>query len=157
MSKFAAKTGVPIEKTRAEIESTVRRYGADGFLSGWEGSKAMVQFRCSERYVRFNMVLPDQNEERFTIYVLGHGNRYSRKESEARKLWEQACRQKWRALALMIKAKLEGVESGIVTFEEEFLAHIVLPNGQTVYERAKEPLAIAYATGEAQAFLTGPS
>jgi hypothetical protein len=38
-------------------------------------------------------------------------------------------------LALCIKAKLEAVEAGIVTFDEEFFAHIVLPGGQTVGER----------------------
>ena len=40
-------------------------------------------------------------------------------------------RQRWRALALCIKAKLEAVECGITSFEEEFLAHVVMPNGQT--------------------------
>ena len=156
MSRFAARTEVPVEKTRAEIETTVRRYGADGFLSGWEDAKAMVQFRCAGRYVRFNMVLPHRDEERFTTYILGHATKYARKETEALKLWEQACRQRWRALLLLVKAKLEAVESGIVTFEEEFLAHVVLPDGQTVYERTKAPLAIAYETGDAQTFLPGP-
>jgi hypothetical protein len=46
----------------------------------------------------------------------------------AYKAWKQAYHQRWRALALAIKA----VESGIATFEEEFLAHIALPNGSTV-------------------------
>jgi len=60
---------------------------------------------------------------------------------------EQACRQKWRALSLVVKAKLEAVESGITTFEDEFLAHIVLPNGQTVGEQALPRVREAYATG----------
>lgn len=37
-----------------------------------------------------------------------------------------------RALALCIKAKLEAVQAGIVTFDEEFLAHFLLPDGKTV-------------------------
>ena len=36
---------------------------------------------------------------------------------------------------MVIKAKLEAVESGIVTFEQEFLAHLVLPDGATVGDR----------------------
>jgi len=39
--------------------------------------------------------------------------------------WEQGCRQRWRALCLAIKAKLETVESGISHFEDEFLSQIV--------------------------------
>lgn len=60
--------------------------------------------------------------------------------------WEKACRQRWRALALCIKAKLEAVECGITTFESEFLAHIVLPNGETMADRALPYIAEAYAT-----------
>ena len=43
--------------------------------------------------------------------------------------WEQVCRQRWRALLLIIRAKLEAVASGITTLENEFLANIVLPDG----------------------------
>lgn len=34
MATYASKTGVPIEKSKMEIERTVRRYGATGFASG---------------------------------------------------------------------------------------------------------------------------
>ena len=154
MTRYAAKTEVPVEKTRAEIEATVRRYGADSFLSGWEGDSAMLQFRCAGRFVKFVMILPSREEDRFCVYLLG-SVRYRRKSEQAAKLWEQACRQKWRALALMIKAKLEAVESGIVTFEEEFLAHVLMPDGRSLYEHAKAPLAHAYDTGGSQALLPG--
>ena len=42
--------------------------------------------------------------------------------------YDQACRQRWRALLLVIKAKLEAVTAGISTIETEFLANIVLPD-----------------------------
>ena len=45
---------------------------------------------------------------------------------------EEACRQRCRALLLIIRAKLEAVESGITTLEIEFLANILLPDGGTV-------------------------
>ncbi len=147
MTKFAATTEVPVERTRAEIESIVRRYGADGYLSGWEGSKAMVQFRCEGRYVRFLLTLPDLQEDQFQTYKQG-STTFIRAKGVPEKLWEQACRQKWRALALMIKAKLEGVESGIVTFEQEFLPHVVMPDGGTVYQHVKAGVALAYEKGE---------
>ena len=48
----------------------------------------------------------------------------------------------------MCKAKLEAVESGIATFEEEFMAHIVMPNGKTVGEMALPLIESAYKTNK---------
>ncbi len=155
MSQYAAKTEVPIEKTRAEIEAVVRRFGADSYFSGYEGAKAMLQFRCAGRFVRLTMTLPGEREKRFTTYYQGSVS-FLRSETAQRKLWDQACRQKWRALLLLVKAKLAAIDAGIGTFEEEFFAHVILPNGQTIYERAQAPVAIAYETGDMQAFLPGP-
>lgn len=44
-------------------------------------------------------------------------------------------RRRYRALLLVLKAKLEAVQSQIVTFDEEFLAHIVINGGDTVGDR----------------------
>lgn len=129
--RYASETTVSVEKSRAEIESTVRRYGASGFISGWLGNQAMIQFEARGRRVKFILTLPDKGERRFT-HTPGRGMR--RSPAEAEREWEQGCRQSWRALALCIKAKLEAVEAGITTFEHEFMAHIVLPSGLTVAE-----------------------
>jgi hypothetical protein len=43
-----------------------------------------------------------------------------------------------------VKAKLEAVESGITSFEDEFLAHVMLPNGGTVSDLLRPQLAAAY-------------
>jgi hypothetical protein len=71
--------------------------------------------------------------------------------------WEQACRSRWRALFLCIKAKLESIESGIETFEDAFLAHIQMPDGKTVAEHVKPNIAIAYQTNPMQPLLPAPS
>ncbi len=52
-----------------------------------------------------------------------------------------------------LEAKLEAIESGIVTFAEEFLAHVVMPDGRTLYENVKGPLAVAYDKGEVRPLL----
>ena len=62
--------------------------------------------------------------------------------------WEQACRQRWRALSLSIKAKLESVESGIEEFESVFMAQVVTPNGKTLEEEVRPVIAQAYETGK---------
>ncbi len=68
--------------------------------------------------------------------------------TEARGAYEQAGRQRWRALALVIKAKLEAVESGVETFEDAFLSHIVLPGGGTIGRWLKPQLQEAYVGGK---------
>jgi hypothetical protein len=67
----------------------------------------------------------------------------------------RACRQRWRALALVIKAKLEAVESGIATFDEEFMNWILLPNGQTVGDMIRPKIEQVYLTGELPPLLLG--
>ena len=71
--------------------------------------------------------------------------------------WEQACRQGWRALLLIIKAKLEAVESGITTLESEFLANVVLPDGGTVGQWLAHQVEEAYATGKMSRMLGAES
>lgn len=70
--------------------------------------------------------------------------------------WEQACRSRWRALLLSVKAKLESVEIGISEFEEEFLAHIVDPaTGRTVGEDIVPQIAKRYEQNGAPVCLIG--
>lgn len=144
MSRYAAKTSVPVERSRNEIEATLARYGAQQFMYGWDGGGALIAFVVEptpgqRRQVRFHLPLPSRDERRFT-----HHSRGQRTASEAERLWEQACRQRWRALLLVVKAKLEAVESGIATFEDEFLAYIMLPDGSTVGGWVTPQLAAAY-------------
>jgi hypothetical protein len=141
MPQYAANTTVSVEKSRAEIERTLERYGATSFAYGWDRDRAVIQFAAQDRQVRFVLPLPDRTERRFTHHARG-----VRTPESAQKEWEQACRQRWRALALAIKAKLEAVESGISEFEDEFLAHIVLPNGSTAGQWLRPQLATAYET-----------
>jgi len=56
-------------------------------------------------------------------------------------------RQRWRALSLVVKAKLEAVETGIASFEEEFYAYTLLPSGRTVFEETSEQVSSMIQTG----------
>lgn len=140
---YAEGTSVSPERSRAEIERILARYGADAFSYGWEGERAIVAFRAHGRMIRFNIQLPDREQFRRTP-----SGRRTRSDSQVHVEWEKAQRQRWRALALVVKAKLEAVESGITTFEEEFLAHILLPNGTTVGETVRPDIELAYETGK---------
>lgn len=152
MATYAAKTEVSSQKSRMEIEHTLERYGATSFAYASQGDKAMIGFEKDGRTIRFVIPLPAKSSPEFTEYKQG-SSRYLRTETAAAALYEQAVKQKWRAMALMVKAKLEGVESGIVTFEQEFLAHTVLPNGKTVFEETAAGIERAYVEGHVRPLL----
>lgn len=141
---YAENTSVSTEKSRAEIERTLQKYGADQFMYGWDQDKAVVGFRMEGRQIRFLLPMPDKTSRRFTHTPTGK----ARKQSAIFTEWEQACRQKWRALSLVIKAKLEAVEAEIAIFEDEFMANIVLPNGSTVSQFMLPQIKDAYDSGK---------
>ena len=148
--KYAANTSVSSERSKAEIERMLTRYGATSFASGWQHDQAVIQFHMRERRLKFVLPLPSKTVKEFT-----HSTRGPRSEADAYKLWEKATRQRWRALALVVKAKLEAVETNISSFEAEFLAHIVMPDGKTVAEHARPMIAQAYKSGKVTALLPG--
>jgi len=141
MPEYAKNTSVSTDKSKSEIEHILQRYGADQFISGWDQQTAYIGFRMAGRMVKFTLPLPPKDSDEF---LKTPGRRTKRSYEKAIGAWEQACRQRWRALALVIKAKLEAVEAGITEFEDEFLAHIVLPNGETAGEFLRPQITIAY-------------
>lgn len=151
MPRYAERTEVSSDKSRAEIERTLRRYGAGAFAYGWVGNEAQIMFEMAGRRVQFRLPLPDPTDKKFTKTPTGR----ERGDAAAEREYEQAVRQRWRALALVIKAKLEAVEAGITTVEEEFLAHIVLPDGRTVGEWTRPQLQEVYASQQMPALLPG--
>lgn len=154
-TRYAQNTEVSADKSRNEIEATLRRYGADQFLYGWDEGRAVIGFRAKGRQVKFVLPLPDRKAKKFTHYMRGRSE-VARTPAQAAAAWEQSRRQAWRALALVIKAKLEAVEAEIVSFESEFLAHMVLPNGQTVGNWIAPQLAVAYERGDMPKMLPAP-
>lgn len=160
MPKYAENTTVDSARSRGEIERILARYGARAFAYARddEQNAAAIMFKIADRQVRMRLPLPDRSSDEFTL--TRHKNPWQRQpvsaeQAEAR--WEQACRQRWRALALVIKAKLEAVDAGISTVETEFLANIMLPGGTTVGEWAAPQLEAAYAAGQMPALMPGGS
>lgn len=147
---YAEKTSVPVSKTKADIEDMVQRYGADQFVSGYKDNIAVIGFSMLGRQIRFLLPLPDKQAKEYW-YTPGRGQR--RTEDAAHAAWEQACRSRWRALYLIVKAKLEAVDAGISTVEREFLYNIVLPDGRTAGEWMAPQIEEAYQTGRMPAML----
>src|SRR5262249_34393493 len=142
--QYAKDTSVSSEQSQAEIRKIITRYGATKFAYVEEEERAAIMFEVSNRRIRFVLPLPSRNDPQF---LQTPGRKLKRTPDAAFKEWEQSCRQRWRALALVIKAKLEAVESGIATFEEEFLAYVIMPDGMTVGEHVLPKVESAYLTG----------
>ncbi len=123
-NRYAAGTNVPVEKTKMELERLLTRYGASHYGVMHSPLSAQVLFQAAGRNVRFDLRLPPVTSPEF--------RKGRRKPEDAH---GAEIRRRWRALAMVIKAKLEAVQSGITTFEEEFLAHLVLESGETVAQQ----------------------
>lgn len=153
MSRYASGTEVSVEKSRAEIEKLITRYGATSTAFMNAPGRAMILFEAEQRRIVFELPLPDINDKRFSATPAG---RRQLDPSRRHAVWEQACRQAWRALALVIKAKLEAVAAGITTFEDEFLAHIVMPDGVSVGKHIKPVIQAWYTGGHMKPLLPPP-
>lgn len=129
---YAAATIVPAERSRAEIEQLLRRFGADQFGYASSASHAQVMFRANNRTLRFDLPLSVSANDREKA---------------------QRDRSAWRALVLSIKAKIVAIESGIVTFEVEFMPQTVMPDGRTVAQHALPAIAASYEKRSAQSLL----
>jgi len=139
---YAEGTTVSPESSQQEIAKVVRKYGASGYVHGWQDDKAMVEFIADARRVRFVITLPSDWRE----FILTP-KKVRRTQVQAESAMEAEVRRIWRALALVIKAKLEVVESGITTLETEFMANIVLPDGRTVAEHTLPAIRESYDKG----------
>lgn len=142
MSQYAKNTSVTSELSRLEIEKILIRYGAQNFAYATSQGKSAIAFTMNNRQIRFILTMPAIEE--YDKTPTGR----KRTENSKFEAWEQACRQRWRALKLVVQAKLEAVESGISEFDDEFLANIVLPDNSTVGDFIRPQVDRAYLTGE---------
>jgi hypothetical protein len=120
---YAATTKVPVDRTRAEIEAALKHAKATRTLTMDEPDHALVMCALGGRLLRFKVPI-------------------------AAKASDQERRSRWRALGLVIKAKLESVASQIETAEEAWLAHVVMPDGRTVSEWVEPEIVKAIDSGK---------
>jgi hypothetical protein len=136
--RYAERTSVPVDRSRAEVERLLVKNGATQFVFGAADGQALLAFEIPttdaggdrvKRRLRFLVPMP----------TMGRGTTEQRVKAETRR--------RWRALLLVLKAKLEAVSSSIVTFDQEFLAHIVVEGSTTVGDRFVPTLSMAIEQG----------
>jgi len=139
--EYAAKTDVPVSRSRDEVQRTLARFGATafGYMENQQGQVA-ISFEVKGFRVLMRMQLPDRASFKFDSRLK------IRSESAIERDFEQACRQRWRSLANGVKAKLALIDDGISSVEREFLADIVVPStGQTYGDMAIPGIVEVYA------------
>ncbi len=150
MTRYAEGTTVSADQSISELKRSINRFGATGFAYAEQGNRVQVHFQSNGLVIRFDMTLPAREDFRLT--ETGR----IRSQSAALDEWEKACRRQWRSLAAVVKAKLIAVDDGISTFEQEFLAFVVLPNGETVGDRMVPDIRAIATTGNVPSVLALP-
>lgn len=140
---YAKTTDVPFERSVGEIVGLIRKAGADQIGQMESRESFTLQFTMEGRMVRFRVHFPTPDQ---ITEMTGPRQDKSRVADQWRK-------QRGRALLLVIKAKLESIESEVETFEQAFLANVVLSDGSTLYDRVREPIALEYQTGKPNVML----
>lgn len=150
---YAKGTKVSIEATDQQIKAMLRKAGATAYATFEDDAGAKIAFRLNDLNIRMSLAMPDRWSTQFTK-TSERG--LARSEATAEKMWEQACRERWRALHLCVKAKLEAIDAGVETFEDAFLAHVQTDTGETVGERLR-PQLDAIVAGGAPLRISGPA
>lgn len=128
-SRYAESTEVPVERSKRAIEEMLRQRGVEGYHTGWDSLRDVIEFKWKDRLIRFTL-----RRQKVDDFAFNRGGQH-RSEIQKQQAYAQADRQRWRALYLVIRAKIEAVEAELAIFEEEFLAFIVVPGkNQTIGE-----------------------
>lgn len=121
MSKYAKNTTVPITRTKIQIQDLLISWGIEEFFFGTSPRGDGIGFKFEGRVYKHNVPMPpDKN-------ILSD------------RQYEQKVRQRWRILYMSLKMKLEEIDSGGMSFEDQFLAMMCLPDGSTVGDFMKLP------------------
>lgn len=135
---YAERTHVPAQRSRMEVEHVLTRAGASAVAIYNDAERAAVAFRLNARAYRFVIPLPAP----------------ARSISEEKR-HAQLVRQRWRALLLVLRAKIESARSGVTTLETELLPYAVLPSGNTVADEVHPRLTAAYESAHDVPLLPG--
>lgn len=93
MAQFAKDTDVPVERSRAEIERLIVRYGATSTAFMSAPDRSVVMFEAHGRRIMFELPKPRRDEKRFTHFTHSSGRSLPRTLETAIRFWEQGCRQ----------------------------------------------------------------
>lgn len=152
MKPYASGTIVSVDKSKAELDTLLSKHGATsrGVMSNDLEGNAIVVFQIEGRHYRLEIPLPRYDKFRTKKDPRAAWKTLTLTTDQQRIAYEQACRERWRAVVLLCKAKLELVALGVSTVEREFLADLVLPGGDRLHARFQTAIENAYTSGKFQ-------
>jgi len=117
-------TTVSIEKSKEDINKLLRKFGCRGIQWTWMDNNEILRFihefelKGVAKGITFEINIPEMGVRRGQ----GYNKKLVRNDHQA-----------YRIVLHIIKAKLTAVETGVETFENEFLSNILyqLPDGRT--------------------------
>jgi len=121
MAKYAKNTTVPVTRSKAQIQKLLVDYGIVEYFMGSSPRGDGVGFKYEGKVYKHNVPAPKSEDYRL--------------QSQ----YDQAIRQRWRVFYMSLKMKLEEVQDGGVSFEDQFLSMMTLPDGSTVADFMKLP------------------
>jgi hypothetical protein len=124
---YAEGTKVPVDQSRAEVEKFLTKRGAVRIFFMTEPDEFVLGFVYENLLIRFNVPIPADGR----ADTMG-----------------KVRRERMRALLISIKARFAAIDSGISSFEREFMPNVVTPGGQTVAEWLQPQLRVSMERGE---------
>lgn len=130
--RYAEGTVVPVSRSHEAIKLELRKVGAEEFGIMESAVAAYVIFRIRE--IRYRITTGEI------------------KPARGRDPAAEARRQ-WRAIVLLVKAKVVSIVEGISTVEREFLSDAIMPDGSVLADHAPALIEQAYKEGGAPRLL----
>ena len=129
---FAEGTKVPVQRSRDELQRVLERFGVKEFAVATDGTRTRVGFRARGLLCAIEVPALDRG------FVAKRLNRHPAYVGDDRMAAED--RRRWRALVMVVKAKLEAVATWISTVEGEFMANVVLKSGRLLADELRPRL-----------------
>ncbi len=138
---YAANTKVPVSQSRIELERILNRYDIEELFFATSARGDGLSFKYKARTEKFGIPMPDKKKFRPT--------------QTGEEEWKREIRRLYRVLVIALKAKLELVDAGLTTFEDEFLAQTCLAGGRTVSEALQPQIEAMLETDDMPKLLPG--
>ena len=132
--KYADGTTVSVERTIGEILATLKTYGCSTYAHAVANGIHQVIFAHGGN--NFKISIKPPRIEEFVKTETGR----SRKKEAINREYDQEYRRRARVLLIAVKAKLEMVNIGQSSMEQEFLGDLLLSSGRTMSEWAADEL-----------------
>lgn len=129
------------ERALSEVYALLARFGCQSFgiMHDVENGQLILQFKWKDRPISMNASWRGYAAAWLRAHPYNYRMRCT-KEQHTQNAIEQGKIAVCSILRDWTKAQITMIETGLLTFEAVFLSHMLLPNGQRVYEYAQTEL-----------------